>query len=53
MFRTWYQIASLLNSGALDPSPVITHRFPLEEFQAAFDLLLSPEQKCGNVVLIP
>lgn len=52
MFRTWHQMASLLSSGALDPSPVITHRFPLEEYRAAFDLILSPERECGKVVLI-
>lgn len=53
MFRTWFQMASLLKSGALDPRPVITHRFPLERFQEAFDLILSPDAKCGKVVLIP
>lgn len=53
MFQTWYEMADLLNSGALDPSPVITHAFTLEEYQAAFDLLLSPSRQCGKVVLIP
>ncbi len=53
MFRTWYQMRSLLESGALDPSPVITHTFPLAEYRAAFDLLLSPERACGKVVLVP
>lgn len=53
MFRTWYQMASLLNSGALDPSPVITHTFSLEEYETAFELLRSPSKECGKVVLIP
>jgi len=53
MFRTWYQMAGLLRSGALDPTPAITHTFPLEEYRAAFDLLLSPEGRVGKVVLIP
>ncbi len=53
MFHTWYQMANLLSSGALDPSPVITHTFPLEQYQEAFDLLLSPESRCGKVVLVP
>lgn len=53
MFRTWHQMSCLLSSGALDPTPVITHTFPLEEYQAAFDLLLSPEGECGKVVLVP
>ncbi len=53
MFATWYEMADLLDSGALDPSPVITHTFPLEEYQAAFDLLLATGRRCGKVVLIP
>ena len=53
MFQTWYQMASLLRSGALDPSPVITHTFPLEEYRAAFDLMLGADRQCGKVVLIP
>ncbi len=53
LFSTWHQMAALLDSGALDPSPVITHRFRLAEYQAAFDLLLSPQRRCGKVVLIP
>ena len=53
LFRTWYQMASLLKSGALDPAPVITHRFPLDRFQDAFELIRSPEARCGKVVLIP
>jgi len=53
MFRTWYQMASLLDSGALDPSPVITHSFPLEEYRTAFELMLSPQRECGKIVLIP
>lgn len=53
LFRTWHQMASLLNSGALDPRLVITHRFPLDRYQEAFDLLRSPDARCGKVVLIP
>ncbi len=53
MFQTWYEMADLLNSGALDPSPVITHTFPLEQYESAFDLLLSGGRQCGKVVLIP
>jgi threonine 3-dehydrogenase len=53
MYRTWYQMAHLLRSGALDPSPIITHTFALEEYESAFQLLLSPERECGKVVLVP
>lgn len=35
MYDTWHQLTRLLQSGAFDPTPVITHRFPLEEADAA------------------
>lgn len=35
MYETWYQMSVMLQSG-LDISPVITHRFPVEEYEAAF-----------------
>jgi threonine 3-dehydrogenase len=48
MYETWYQMTVMLQSG-LDISPVITHRFPYQEFQKGFDVMLSGE--CGKVVL--
>jgi threonine 3-dehydrogenase len=48
IFRTWYQMAHLLQSG-LDVSPIITHRFPYHEFEKGFEAMLSG--KCGKVVL--
>ena len=38
-------------SGLLDPSPIITHRLPLEEFDKAMDLIAHGE--CGKVLLLP
>ena len=35
MFETWYKMTAMLQSG-LDISPVITHRFGIEEFGQAF-----------------
>ena len=40
MFETWYKMAALLQSG-LDISPIITHRFPVGEFQKGFDVMRS------------
>ncbi len=40
MFDTWYKATSMLSSG-LDVTPVITHRFPLEKHEEAFELLRS------------
>ncbi|MCW5547790.1 MAG: L-threonine 3-dehydrogenase [Opitutaceae bacterium] len=48
MYETWYKMTALIQSG-LDISPVITHRFPYTEFQAAFDLMRSG--KSGKIVL--
>ncbi len=48
IFKTWYQVAALLQSG-LDIAPVITHRFPAEEFQKGFDAMDSGNS--GKVIL--
>jgi threonine 3-dehydrogenase len=39
MYDTWDQMSRFLRSGAFDPTPVITHRFPLEDFAAAMDVI--------------
>ena len=51
IFATWYKAARFLQSGLLDPSPIITHRFPLAEFDKAMDLIAHGE--CGKVLLLP
>ncbi len=48
MFETWYKMSSMIQSG-LDLSPVITHRFDIDEFQPAFDLMESGQS--GKVIL--
>ena len=48
MFETWYKMASLLQSG-LDLSPIITHRYPVDDFQRGFDTMASGQS--GKVVL--
>ncbi|MCB9524962.1 MAG: L-threonine 3-dehydrogenase [Myxococcales bacterium] len=48
MFETWYKMASLIQSG-LDLSPMITHRFAVDDFQAGFDIMRSGQS--GKVVL--
>ena len=48
MFETWYKMTSMLQSG-LDISPVITHHFPLNEFQQGFDIMRSGQS--GKVIL--
>ncbi|MCF6220863.1 MAG: L-threonine 3-dehydrogenase [Robiginitomaculum sp.] len=48
MFETWYKMLALLDAG-LDMSAIITDRFPAEDFQDAFDLMLTG--KAGKVIL--
>jgi threonine 3-dehydrogenase len=51
LWETWYQMRGLLRSGAVDLSPMVTHRFALDHFDRAFDLMESGE--CGKVVMFP
>ena len=53
VFRTWYRLAGLLESGHFDPRPVITHTIALRDYKQAFDSLTAPERKCGKVILVP
>jgi threonine 3-dehydrogenase len=48
MYETWYQMTVMLQSG-LDVKPVITHRFPWDEFEEAFAVAGSGES--GKVLL--
>ena len=48
MYDTWIQMRQFLRSGQFDPTPVITHRFPLEEFDAAIAAIKSGE--AGKVI---
>ena len=48
MFETWYKMVAMLQSG-LDLSPIITHHYAADEFEAAFATMLSGAS--GKVVL--
>jgi threonine 3-dehydrogenase len=48
MFETWYKMAALIQSG-LDLTPVITHRYHIDDFQQGFDDMRSG--RSGKVVL--
>jgi len=51
IWDTWFRMRALLESGAVDLSPMITDRFSLEDYQAAFDRMRSGES--GKVLLLP
>ena len=48
MYETWYQMEQMLLSG-LDISPIITHRYSINDFQKGFDVMA--EGNCGKVIL--
>lgn len=48
MYETWYKMSQMLRSG-LDISKVLTHRFPIDDFQQGFDIMNSGN--CGKVIL--
>ena len=48
MFETWYKMIAMLQSG-LDLTPVMTHHFPIADYQQAFELMASGQS--GKVIL--
>jgi threonine 3-dehydrogenase len=51
MFDTWYKTSRLIKSGQIDVRPAITHKFKMEEFQQAFELMESGNS--GKILLYP
>ena len=49
LWETWYEGKALLRGGGVDLTPLVTHRFHIEDFDAAFDLMASGQ--CGKVVM--
>lgn len=48
MYETWYKMEKMLLSG-LDISPIITHKFHIDDFQKGFDVM--EQGDCGKVIL--
>ncbi len=48
MFETWYKMVAMLQSG-LDISSIITHHYPVDNYRAGFDVMLSGQS--GKVIL--
>ena len=51
LFKTWRLAESLLLSGKLKIDPVITHKFPLKQFNKGFQLAMNG--KACKVLLFP
>lgn len=48
MYDTWIQMTRYLRSGEFDPTPVITHRFPMEEYDEAIATIKSGD--AGKII---
>jgi threonine 3-dehydrogenase len=48
IFETWYKMTALIKAG-LDISPIITHRFKIDDFQEGFEVMASGNS--GKIVL--
>jgi len=51
IWDTWHQVSELLKSEKVDLTKMITHRFPLSEFEKAMEVMRSGQ--CGKILLIP
>jgi threonine 3-dehydrogenase len=49
MYDTWHQMTRFLRSAEFDPTPVITHRFPMSDFEAAISAIKTGD--AGKVIL--
>ena len=47
----WRDVVGLVNGGSLTPGRVVTHRFPLEDWQTAIDALRGDDGPRGKVLL--
>jgi predicted dehydrogenase len=45
--RNFEAVLQLMAAGAVDPLPLLTHRFPFKESRRAYDLITSPEPSLG------
>ena len=48
MFETWYKMVTMLQSG-LDLAPIITHHYPIEQYEEAFQTMASG---CSGKVIL-
>ena len=49
--EAWRRTVGLLNEGRFRPSGIVTHRFPLDDFGAAFEALRAADGVRGKIVL--
>lgn len=52
MFETWRQMTELIQSGKLNPRPVLTHYFDFDDFEEGFSLMEASPRLAGKVILV-
>lgn len=50
MYTTWYQVKGLLESGRINLDGLVTHKFKLDQYEEAFELMKSGQ--CGKIVFV-
>lgn len=53
IWKDWQKMDELLNSGKINPEPVITHTYKMSEFEKAFEKMQDPKRDTGKIILIP
>ncbi len=53
IFDTWYRNGNMLANGRIDPTPVVTHLFPLDDYANAFKTMTERPRKSAKIVLFP
>lgn len=51
LWETWYQTHGLLHAGVLNLAPLVTHQFPMRDFEKAYQTFMSGES--GKIMLVP
>ena len=49
VFSSWHKTSRFLSSGIVNPDPILTHQFPLKDYEKGIKLMR--EGKCGKVIL--
>jgi threonine 3-dehydrogenase len=47
MYKTWYEMGGLLRSGNVNLRPILTHKFPLDKYAEAMEVMRGGD--CGKV----
>jgi L-iditol 2-dehydrogenase len=50
--KAWSKVLQLLDAGKLHFEPIVTHRYPIDQYQEAFQMMQERKGKIGKVVLL-